>query len=76
MKYFPKQHVFQSDLETRTETATHPPKQPPTNHPEASFPTRRHNKPKVHLLGTMEQRVTSTFRAPGIVEDKKNRSHS
>lgn len=56
MKHFPNQHVFQSDLETRTEqesqTATHPPKQPPTSHPEASVPTRRHNKPKVDLLGT------------------------
>lgn len=67
-------------METRTEqgsqTAAHPPKQPPTSHPEASVPTRRHNKPKVDLLGTMEERVTSTFRAPGIVEDKKNTSYS
>lgn len=56
MKSFLNQHVFQGDLETRTEqesqTATHPPRQPPTHHPEASVPNMGHNKPTADLLGT------------------------
>lgn len=50
------QHVFQGNMETRTEqesqTATNPPRQPPTHHPEAPVPNMGHNKPTADLLGT------------------------